>query len=49
MKPADLKKRLQKWKPPDIPPDAVPRGVRAFTAEVRAIKGGGFRTGYRDD
>ena len=48
---ADLKTRLKNWTPPDIPADEVPRGAnaRVFPAAVVAIRGGGFRTGYRDD
>lgn len=45
MKADRLKARLKRWKPPVIPPDAKPGGAeaRAFTAAIRAIKGGGFR------
>ena len=45
----DLKDRLAKWRPPKIDPKRKPGGLaaRKFPASVRAIRGGGFRPGYR--
>lgn len=44
-----LKARLAKWKPPRIDASKTPKGPkgREFPAAIAAIRGGGFRPGYR--
>ena len=51
MNASELRHRLKAWKPPEIPAGAKPRGLsgRRFPEAAKSVKGGGFRTGYRDE